>query len=172
LSSRILALAVACCSTSCGYHLVGTSSALPEDLKTLHIATYKNLTSWPDMDQRLTEAVVREWVRRRRFELVDTERGSDLVLRGVITSIVVAPVTFDQSGRALEYQMTLTSQVQLEDVRGSKPVVLWLDKAFSRRTSYEVNRAAANYFDRQIEAMEEISEEYARALVTSVLEGF
>jgi hypothetical protein len=35
-----------------------------------------------------------------------------------------------------------------------------------------VDPRAVDYFDRQVEAMDELSEEYARALVSAVLEGF
>ncbi len=159
-------------SAGCGYHLVGTSSFLPPELKTLHVRPFENTTDWADMDQRLTEAVVQEWVRRRRFSIVEDEKGADLSLRGTIKSLSVSPVTLDQQGRATEYQMTLTASVSLVDVRGDEPTVVWEDKAFSRRTSYQVDVSAVNYFDRQIEAMSVVSAEFARALVSAVLEGF
>ena len=53
-----------------------------------------------------------------------------------------------------------------------EPVLLWENKAFSRRTSYVVDEDAVDYFDRQREAMNELSTEYSRALVSAVLEGF
>jgi len=159
-------------AAGCGYHLVGTSSFLPPEYKTLSVATFQNTTNWADMDQRLTEAVTREWVRRRRFELVDDPKRADLVLTGVIRRVGVSPVRFDQQGRATEYQMTLTVAVQLTTGGADKPKVLWEDKAFSRRTSYDVDVSAVDYFDRQIEAMDEVSDELGRALVTAVLEGF
>lgn len=157
----------------CGYHLVGTTSFLPEHLTILHVAPFENNTNRADMDQRLGEAVVAEWVRRRRFDLIDTVEGAHLVMRGTITSLRVAPVTFDEQGRATEFQMTLTAKIELFDVITEKePNVLWADRAFSRRTSYDVDVSAVDYFDRQIEAMDEVSREFARALVTNVLEGF
>jgi outer membrane lipopolysaccharide assembly protein LptE/RlpB len=156
----------------CGYHLVGTSSYLPEDLQTLRVETFDNQTNWADMDQRLDEALAQEWVRRRRFQLVDGGQKADLVLRGTISRIMVSPVTFDEQGRATEYQMTLTAAVELLDVRGDEPEPLWSDRGFSRRTSYEVDVSAVDYFDRQVESMEELSGDFARALVTAVLEGF
>jgi outer membrane lipopolysaccharide assembly protein LptE/RlpB len=159
-------------AAGCGYHLVGTSSFLPEELETMYVATFENNTKWADMDQRLTEAVVQEWVRRRRFRMTEQAKGSDLVLRGLISSLRVAPVTFDSQGRATKYQMTLTVHVRLEDVRGDEPEIVWEDKQFSRRTSYDVDVSAVNYFDRQVEAMEDVSREFSRALVTAVLEGF
>ncbi|MCG6963205.1 MAG: LPS assembly lipoprotein LptE [Acidobacteria bacterium] len=156
----------------CGYHLVGTSSFLPAEYKTLYVATLDNQTDRADMDQRVTEALTREWVRRRRFQLVDHADRADLVLKGVIRSVSVAPVRFDEQGRATEYQMTLTVSAQLLTGGSEKPKVLWEDKNFSRRTSYDVDVSAADYFDRQIEAMDRVSEDLARALVSAVLEGF
>ena len=158
--------------TSCGYHLVGTTSFLPEDIETLHVENFVNQTKWVDMDQRLMEALTLEWVRRRRLRLVDSPEQADVVLSGTIQQLAVIPVSYDEQGRANEYQMSLQAMVQLKDVRGEEPQVLWEDKAFSRRTSYAVDPVAVNYFDRQNIAMTELSADFASALVTAVLEGF
>ena len=156
----------------CGYHLVGTSSFLPEELQLLHLANFQNQTTWSDVDQRLNESLAREWVRRGRFELVEERKKAQVVLEGIVRGISMVPVALDDRGRATEYQMTLTVSVQFLDVRGEEPEVLWEDKAFSRRTSYDVDLSAVDYFDRQIQAMELVSESLSRALVTAVLEGF
>jgi outer membrane lipopolysaccharide assembly protein LptE/RlpB len=158
--------------SGCGYHLVGTTSFLPEDIETLHVEKFVNQTKWVDMDQRLMEALTLEWVRRRRLQLVDTPAQADVVLSGTIQRLAVIPVSYDDQGRANEYQMSLQAMVQLKDVRAEEAEVLWEDKAFSRRTSYAVDPVAVNYFDRQNIAMTELSKDFASALVTAVLEGF
>ncbi len=158
--------------SSCGYHLVGTTSFLPEDIQTLYVESFKNQTQWVDMDQRLMEALTLEWVRRGRLRLVESPAKADVVLKGVIQRLAVIPVSYDDQGRANEYQMSLQAEVQLEDVRGDDDEVLWEDRAFSRRTSYLVDPNAVNYFDRQNLAMDELSDVFASALVTAVLEGF
>ena len=158
--------------SGCGYHLVGATSFLPDELKILYVEPFQNQSTWSDMDQRLAEAISQEWVRRRRFQLVNTAEEADVALKGVISAVSTSPVTFDDNGRATEYQMTLRVAVQLVDVRGDKPEVLWEDKGFSRRTSYDVDVSAVNYFDRQVEAMDGLSREFARSLVSAVMEGF
>lgn len=158
--------------SGCGYHLVGTTSFLPEDIETLYVEKFVNQTKWVDMDQRLMEALTLEWVRRRRLRLVDTPGQADVVLSGTIQRLAVIPVSYDDQGRANEYQMSLQAVVQLKDVRTKEPEILWEDKAFSRRTSYAVDPVAVNYFDRQNIAMTELSTDFAGALVTAVLEGF
>jgi outer membrane lipopolysaccharide assembly protein LptE/RlpB len=158
--------------TSCGYHLVGTTSFLPEEIETIHVENFANQTKWVDIDQRLAEALTLEWVRRRRLRLVDKPEQADVILSGIIQRLVVIPVSYDQQGRANEYQMSLQAIVQLKDVRGEEAEVLWEDKAFSRRTSYAVDPSAVDFFDRQNEAMDVLSRDFSGALVTAVLEGF
>ena len=158
--------------SACGYHLVGTTSFLPEDIETLYVEKFKNQTRWVNMDQRLMEQMTLEWVRRGRLRLVDSAAQADVVLSGVIQRLAVIPVSYDEQGRANEYQMSLVAMVQLKDVRGDEPEILWEDKAFSRRTSYGVDPRAVDYFDRQNLAMDVLSKEFSRALVTAVLEGF
>jgi len=169
---RLLLFSLILALTGCGYHLVGTASYLPEDLHSLHVELFTNQTARADMDQRVAEALNLEWVRRGRFQLVDRPDQADIVLSGTMSRLSVIAVSFDESGRATEYQMTLLTEVRLHDVRGEDPVLLWEDKAFSRRTSYAVDENAADYFDRQREAMDELSTYYSRALVSAVLEGF
>ena len=169
---RLLLLPLLLALSGCGYHLVGTSTYLPDDVQSLHVELFSNQTARADMDQRVAEALNLEWVRRGRFQLVDRPEDADIVLSGTMTRLNVIPVSFDASGRATEYQMTLLTEVELHDVRGEDPVLLWSNKAFSRRTSYLVNEDAVDYFDRQREAMDELSTYYARALVSAVLEGF
>jgi outer membrane lipopolysaccharide assembly protein LptE/RlpB len=175
VKNRFVAAAVAFSTltlASCGYHLVGTTSFLPDDIENLYVESFQNQTKWVDMDQRLLEALTLEWVRRGRLRVVDSRAKADVVLSGVIRGLTVIPVSYDDQGRANEYQMSLQAAVQLIDVRGDDDEVLWEDKGFSRRTSYLVDPNAVDYFDRQNLAMDELSRSFSSALVTAVLEGF
>lgn len=158
--------------SGCGYHLVGSTSFLPDELTDLALAPFENRTKWSDVDQRLDESLAREIVRRRRFEIVDRPGAAQMRLEGEITSVGISPVRLDDRGRATEYQMTLTVSIRLLDIRGEEPELLWQDPAFSRRTSYDVDVSAVDYFDRQVEALEELTRELAQAAVTAMLEGF
>ena len=168
----LLAAALGLGLAGCGYHLVGTASTLPEGAASLYVERFQNQTRYVDMDQRIDESLSLEWVRRRRLQLVDEKGSADLVLSGVILNLGVAPVSFDEQGRATEYQMTLTTSVKLFDNRDSEPKLLWEDLAFSRRNSYLVDPNAADYFDRQVLAMDQLADDYSAALVSAVLEGF
>jgi len=169
VASTALVLAL---SAGCGYHLVGTSSNLPAKLQTLYVAPLINQTSRSEVDQRLTEQISQEWVRRGRFQLVASGDKADAVLSGTVKSAIVNPVQFDQQGRATQYQLTVTVDIQLVDRTGENQVVLWRDEKFSRNTAYPVDPLAKDYFDREVEALDTLSRSMARDLVTTILEGF
>jgi len=165
-------LVAAIIAGSCGYHLVGVSGSLPEHLQRLYVAPFVNQTGRAELDQRLTEEVTQEWVRRGRFQLVSRPEEADAVLSGSVVAADVSPVRFDDQGRGTEYQLTVSADVQLVDRTGEKPVVLWRDQRFARSVSYQVDVNAADYFDREVLAMEQVSRDFARGLVVTILEGF
>ncbi len=168
----VAVLALSALALGCGYTLVGTSSKLPAKLQKLYVAPFVNQTTRAELDQRLTEEVTQEWVRRGRFQLVSSAEQADAVMSGTILNAVVVPVQYDQEGRPTQYQLTVAADVQLVDRTGEKPVTIWRDPRFSRSSPYDVNVNATNYFDKEIQAIEQLSRDYARALVVTVLEGF
>jgi outer membrane lipopolysaccharide assembly protein LptE/RlpB len=159
-------------AAGCGYHLVGESSTLPPKLQKLYVAPFVNQTGRAELDQRLTEQVTQEWVRRGRFQLVPSPDQADAVLSGTITAAGSTPVQFDTLGRATEYQLTVTADVQFVDRTGAKPVVLWHEARFSRSVSYPVSVSVATYFDQETQAMDRVALDFARGLVVAILEGF
>jgi outer membrane lipopolysaccharide assembly protein LptE/RlpB len=171
LASLVLALSAGALA-GCGYHLVGHSNSLPARLQKLYVTPLVNQSGRAELDQRLTDAITREWVRRGRFQLVSGSEQADVVLSGTIVAAVTSPVQFDSSGRATQYQLTVVADMQLVDRTGAKPVVLWRDQQFSRSAAYQVNVNAAEYFDQSVEAMDTLSRDFARGLVTTILEGF
>jgi outer membrane lipopolysaccharide assembly protein LptE/RlpB len=158
----------------CGYRLVGTgdTGTIPKNLQKLHIAPFVNKTSRAELDQRLTGEVSQEWVRRGRFQLVSDPDQADVVLSGSITVANITPVRFDDQGRASEYQLSVAADVSFVDRTGEKPVVLWRDQRFTRVISYDVDASSANYFDREVQAIERLARDFARGLVVTILEGF
>ena len=174
-TTRAMALIVAgVLLCGCGYRLVGTgdTGAIPKHLQKLHITPFVNKTSRAELDQRLTEEVSQEWVRRGRFQLVSNPDQADVVLSGSVTSANISPVRFDDQGRASEYQLSVAADISFVDRTGEKPVVMWRDQRFTRVISYDVDASLTNYFDREVQAIERLARDFARGLVVTILEGF
>jgi lipopolysaccharide assembly LptE-like protein len=157
--------------SSCGYTLVGTgSSALPVGVKTVYVPTFINNTTVVGLEQRLTDAVIRELSARGRLKPVSDRAAADSELSGQLTSCSVAPVRFDTAGIAVEYQVTVSGKIVLTEKATDKPI--FSEPAYLFRQPYTVPSSASSYYDREREAVEAMARPFAQNLVTTILEGF
>ncbi len=169
--SFLVFLAFAASSSGCGYTLVGTgSSAVPVGVKTVYVPTFINETTVVGLEQRLTDAVIRELSARGRLKPVSDRGAADSELSGQLTSASVAPVRFDANGIAVEYQVTVTGKIVLTEKATDKPI--FSEPAYLFRQPYTVPSSASSYYDREREAIEAMARPFAQNLVTTILEGF
>jgi hypothetical protein len=96
--------------------------------------------------------------------------AADSELTGKLTSYDVQPVRFDPTGRALEYQISVTAKVTLTDRATDKP--LFDEPGFLYRQPYTVPGSTTTYVDVEAAADENLAQPFARSLVTTILEGF
>jgi outer membrane lipopolysaccharide assembly protein LptE/RlpB len=154
----------------CGYHLVGTSSALPPEVRRIHIPVFANATHQPELEQRLTDTVGREFANRGHFQLTAEPADADAVLRGEITQFATVPMTLDEQGRATEYQVGITLKAALVSMDGQ--VTYWQNASFIYTEKYPLDLSSPDYYDRLNAVVDEMSVKFAQSLVTSILEGF
>ena len=157
--------------SGCGYHTAGHSARLPATLKSLSVPVFQNQTQTYRVEQILTRDVVRELVDRTRFHITsDSGDDADAVLQGVVLSATAAPLTYDaQSGRISSAVVTLTLKVTLTG-RGGK--VLFQNPNYTFREQYQVSREVTSFFEEETPALQRMSHEFARTLVSDVLEAF
>ncbi len=156
---------------ACGYSLVGTgASALPANVRTVWVPTFVNDTTTVGVEQKLTDAVLRELSARGRLKPSTDRAGADSELTGRLTSMSVSPVRFDDQGLAVEYQVTVTAALSLVEKATEK--VLFKEPSFVFRQPYTVPGSSRSYYDREREAIEALARPFAQSLVTTILEGF
>lgn len=154
----------------CGYGLVGRGSNLPPDIQAVYIKPLENRTPRSQVEQFLTRAIADEMVTRKRFSVVGSPAQANAELSGAVVAFGATPVTFDDSGRATEYEIAITAQMSFKRVGSDQ--VLWANDAYTFRESYPVEVSTTEYFDREDEAIERASERFAETMVTDLLEGF
>lgn len=164
-------LAVLAICSGCGYHTAGRGDRLPETLRTIAIPGFKNQTQTYRIEQILTRDVVREFVARTRYQIIDTLSDSaDATLKGTVVSTVAAPLTYDsQTGRASSEVVTITLKISLVDRSGR---VLFENQNYTFRDVYQISRAISSFFDEQTPALQRMSHDFARTLVSDILEAY
>jgi outer membrane lipopolysaccharide assembly protein LptE/RlpB len=164
-------LAVLLLTTACGYHTAGHNVALPANVQTISIPAFVNQTQTYKIEQKLTAAVVREMVTRTHYHILnEVSDSADATLRGTVVSTSTSPLTYDsQTGRASSALVVLTARVTLTDRNGK---VLYENPSYLFREEYQVSRELSSFFEEDSPALERLSREFARTLVSNVLEGF
>ena len=167
----VAALLPALVVISCGYNLVGRGSFLPPTIKTIQVPGFVNRTTRVEVEQQVTQAVADEVVLRGRLRLVTDPDDADAILYGEIESFGITPVAFNEQGRATQYQVSITAQIELRDHR-NEDKVLWKNDQYRFLESYRVETGATDTFDQETRAITEIAQRFAERLVSNLLEGF
>jgi outer membrane lipopolysaccharide assembly protein LptE/RlpB len=163
LAGAILLLA------GCGYALVGKGSVLPDHIRSVTINAFENRTTRPEIEQRVTEEVARQFSQRGRYRIVSDPQKADAVLDGVIQSLSTRPVQFSSAGRATRLETVVTLQATLRERATDE--ILWSQSRLMFREQYEVQEVG-EFFDEETLALDDIARGAAGTLVSSILEGF
>jgi outer membrane lipopolysaccharide assembly protein LptE/RlpB len=156
-------------AAGCGYHLRGTGSSLPPDIRSMSIPVFRNLTTRYELDLKLTRAVINEMVARGKVAVAADAERADAVLEGEVVSFSATPVAFTGQARADRYTITVTAKIVLRDRANQK--TLFSNPAFVYVEEYEVP-PGRDFESMQTEAIDKIAEKFARSLVVAILEGF
>lgn len=156
---------------ACGYRLVGTADLLPDRIRTIAVPAFTNATSEFKIEQYLTQAVVREFLARTRYDVVSRSEGADATLVGAVVLFDAIPQNFDpRTGRATSVTTHTRVQVSLLDRQDGSE--LYSNPDLAHRETYEVSADPATYVDEREAAMQRASRTMAATLVSAVLSGF
>ena len=158
-------------TAGCGYHTVGHSVQLPASVKTIAIPTFKNETNTYRIEQMLTNSVVREFTTRTHYQVLnDASDAADATLRGTVLSTSASPLTYNSAtGQAASVLIVVSMKVSLSDRQGK---VIYQNPAYLFREQYEVSQDLASFFEEDSPAFRRLSQDFARTLVSNILEDY
>ncbi len=169
LAGAALALA------GCGYSLSGRGSFLPAYIQTLGVPMFGNRTPFSPLEQIFTEKVRVEFQSRGRYQVFPTDTGVDGIVRGDILNVGAAPVGFNTTQQASRYRFTIIVGVSFTDVKQQK--TLWENPALTFSDEYELTSASslglgAAGIQQESAAVDRLSSDFARSVVSAILEAF
>ena len=173
-------LAAILVSDGCGYALAGRGNFLPTYIRTIGIPTFENHTSFFQMAQLVTDKVRTEFIGRGNYKIVPEALGADALLVGAVTAVTIVPTNFSAEQQSSRYTIIVTANIQLRDVQ--KDAILWSNPAISIREEYDATSSISNdptgfvdpsaFFQQESNALERISSEFSRSVVSAILEAF
>lgn len=159
-------------ATACGYHTNGNNAPrLPTDLHTIYVPGILNSTQTYRIGQTFTEALVKELRERTNYRIVTTNDGSaDAVFTGTITSVYIAPLTFDSAtGRVSTSLVAVTMNAKLSQNDGK---VLWSNPNMVFREQYQESVDPASFFEEEAPAVQRMAKVVSKQMVADILEAF
>jgi outer membrane lipopolysaccharide assembly protein LptE/RlpB len=164
-------LALLLIGVGCGYHTAGHAVQLPENVKTIAVPAFVNETSEYRIEQLLTASVVREFTTRTHYHILNNSSdAADATLRGTVISTSASPLTYNSAtGQAASVLVVVSMRVALTDRQGK---VLYQNPSYLFREQYEVSQDLASFFEEDSPAFRRLSQDFARTLVSNILEGF
>ena len=180
LRSVLCVLCVLCggaFSTGCGYTLAGRGSTLPATIKTIGIPMFTNRTTVFNLETTLTRKVREEFIGRGKFDIIPEATGTDALLTGEVTTVVIQPSSINANQLASRYAITMVAKVELKDMKTN--MVLWDNPGLVFRQEYDASGTQtggavdpAAYFGQDTNALERLSTDFAKSIVSAILEAF
>ena len=179
-ASRLLTFALcllpfALSGSACGYALAGRGSFLPDYIKVIGVPQFENRTTVFNFDQKITEQVRQELQGRGGRYRVLPEGTGDAIITGVITGLTLTPGGFNATQQATRYSVVVTASVEFRDTHSNK--VLWSNPSLQFREEYPISSSttttdASTFFGQDATSLTRLAQNFAKSVVTSILENF
>ncbi len=155
----------------CGYRRLDAGGSLPPNIRTLAVQPFTNQTLRYRVEQRLTQAVAEEILRRRLpVTLISDLERADAVLSGDIKSVTTGQALVDNRGTVRLFQIAIRSGVTLRDQTRNQ--VLFDHPSLEFRGEYEFSSDPRSFFNEEDAAVDRLARDFARSVVTTMLERF
>ncbi len=149
-----------------GYRL---GSALPANIRRLHVPMFENRSTEPLIEADLTREVVNAIQRDATFTVVRPDQPADAVLRVVIQQFVLAPVGYvsGRHGRADTYRLTIIASFTLTEAATGRVIA-----QHARVHGQTIAPLVGDLSSSKLAALPAAAQELARDIVDKITESW
>lgn len=162
---------MACVSVAgCGYRLAGQrlNNVNNGQGRTIAIPTFTNRSTTYRIEQRLSEAVRLELIRRTRYKVVPENTG-DVVVSGEVLSVNATPILFNERGRASSFGLLVDVSIRVTDSRTGN--VLFQNDRWTFREIFALAQNSAEFVPEDTAALDRLARRFAFSFVGSFLDA-
>ena len=158
--------------SGCGYHVAGSATHVPGNVRTLAVPIFTTNVQQYRTEIALTEATVRELNTRTKYRITssDDPQSADATLQGTVLTENIAPLTYDPStGSTSSYLVQITAKVVLTARDGR---VLYRNDKLSFREQYQSTQDLSAFIQEDSAAVRRLSRDMASEIVADILNSF
>jgi Lipopolysaccharide-assembly len=161
--------------SACGYSLAGRGSFLPSYIQTIGVPAFVNRTQVFNLETQLTQKVRSEFIGRGKYKIVPEATNVDALLSGEVLTITATPSGFGTQQLASRYTLRMIASVELRDQRDNK--VLWQNPGLLFSEDFDVQSGSAAldpaaFFGQDANAVDRMTTDFAKTIVSAILEAF
>ena len=154
----------------CGYKRAGQGHSLPTNIKTIAVPGFQNSSLKYRVEQRFTQAVIEEILKRARgIRVTQNPDEADAVLTGDIRSFRTAGSILDQKGRTRVWDLRITTAVTLRDQHTRK--ILFDAQRLDFNGEYELSDDPQSFFNEENPAVDRVAKDFAQSIISTIMEG-
>ena len=170
IKAVIIAVVLSLVMDVCGYKPSGKGKSLPAGIKTIAVPIFQNSSLKYRVEQRFTQAVADEILKRARALRVTTDPDSaDATLNGDIRSFRAVGTILDREGRTRVWNVRIILNVTVRDNRTRK--ILYNNPRMIFEGEYQLSDDPESFFNEENPAVDRIAREFAQTVISTLLEG-
>jgi lipopolysaccharide assembly LptE-like protein len=144
---------------------------MPKTIKVIAVPAFANNSTNHRLPVLLTADVTRELISRTHYTVIADPTQADAMLTAAVARFDVFPIISDPTtGRTTVVQVAVLMQYTLTDRQTGKAILTRNGAEF--RQQYEIAGNPQQYFDEEGTAIERVSRDVARSVVSAILENF
>ena len=151
--------------SGCGYR-VANAKLNGGQGRTIAVPTFANRTTTYRIEQRLSEAVRQELIRRTRFTVSPAAAG-DVVMSGEVISYTATPIILNQQGRGSTYTIIVDLGVRVTDTHSGQ--VLFQNDRWTFREVFELSQNSGDFVSEDTASLDRLARRFASSLVATVM---
>ena len=119
-----------------------------------------------------------EFIGRSKYQITPEAGNVDALLTGEVTAVSIQPSSINANQLASRYAITMVAKVELKDT--SNNMVIWDNPSLVFRQEYDAAGGQAStsavdpnaYFGQDANALDRMSTDFAKSIVSAILEAF
>ena len=151
--------------TSCGYRLAARKGDVGGG-QTMAVPTFVNATTNYRIEQRMSEAIRKEFARSTHYKVTSSETG-DVVLRGEVVDYNTGPTVLEENGRAAQYAVTVILKVSVTETATGKALLQNNGMVF--RETFQLSQNPGDFVPEDPAAIERLAAKFASAVVANLV---
>jgi hypothetical protein len=122
---------------ACGYGFAPRGEHIDKNIQIVYVEQFGNKTRQAELENYVRTAFINQFVMTSRFRIADSMERADAVVRGNITNLVMAPLSYRLNTLVAEERATITMDVTFRERESGKTI--WSGKTISGTVDYTID---------------------------------